>query len=585
MSDARLPRPRPHWIVTTIVLVALVLIGAIGWVVVRGMGATDDLRRVAADASEMKSAIVDAELARAGQISTRIAGHAASARGLTSDPVWRAFEFLPWLGANFTAVREVAEVADDVASDALEPVVAVASEIDLSNIGLVDGRMDLAPLTDVEPRLRAATESLSDAAARADRIDADRTIEPLSEAIHELRDALTEASTVVGSLHGASALLPTMLGGEGPRTYLVAMQNNAELRSSGGIVGALALMRAEGGAITLVRNASTLDFAPRETALELSVPVQTLFDDQPGRFIQNTTSVPDFPEAAPLIATMWQETFGDAVDGVVAVDAVVAAHLLEATGPVTAGPLTLDSENVLEVLLSQVYLTIPDQPTQDAVFAGASAALFGAALSAPPRELVSALATSSAEHRIRIWSAHEEEQALLGKSTLGGALPQDPDDAATVGILINDITGAKMDFYANAEFAVAVGECRGEPTTRVTVTWSNDAPADAATLPPLVTGGGWYDVPPGDTRTLIAVYGPAGSSLAADARDGKEEPVQSTTIDGRPIVQHTVSLSPGGSSTITVDFHGRGAGLALTELRHTPFIETPKVHREKLLCD
>ncbi len=585
MSDGRLPRTRPHWVVTTLLLLGLLLAVAVGWVVVRGIGATNDLRQVAAEGAALKTAITDAELTRAGNIATRIADHADSARALTSDPVWRGFEILPWLGANFTAVREVAEVADDVASDALKPVVDVAADIDLSSVGLIDGAIDLAPFADIEPPLRAATASLSNAAARADRIDADATIEPLAEAIHELREAVTEASTVVGALHGASALLPTMLGGDAPRTYVVAMQNNAELRSSGGIVGALALIRADQGAITLVRNASTLGFPVRESSLDLSAPVRALFDEQPGRFIQNTTSVPDFTEAAPLIAEMWQSSFGETVDGVLAVDTVVAAHLLEATGPVTAGALSLDSENVVDVLLSEVYLTIPDQATQDAVFANASAALFGAALTAPPRELIGALAESADENRIRIWSAHPEEQELLGASSLGGALPQDPPDAATVGVLINDITGGKMDYYADADFTLAVGECRGEPITRVTVTWSNGAPADAAALPPLVTGNGWYGVPAGETRTLIAVYGPSGSELAADSRDGSEEPVQSTTMDGRPVVQHTVQLAPGADSTITVDFRGSGAGQALTQLRHTPLIETFEITAEKLVCE
>lgn len=585
MSDGRLPRQRPHWVVTTLLLAGVLLAIAVGWVVVRGIGAVDNLRGIADDGVTLKGAIAEAEYVQAKSIATRIAARAQSARTLTSDPVWRTFEVFPWIGVNFTAVREAAEVADDAISGSLAPVVAVASDIDLAHFGLIQGTMELGPLAEVESRLRGPAASLSNAASRAVRIDADATIAPVSEMIHDLQEAVTDASGAVGTLHGASVLLPAMLGSDGPRTYVVVVQNNAELRSAGGTVGALVLLRAEAGVISLVRSASPLDLPPREPVAELSDPVIALFGEDPARTVQNTTSVPDFTEAAPLIATMWQSTFGDTVDGVLAMDVQVAAHLLEATGPVTAGPLALDDETVVDALASEISLTSPDQATRDALFVGASAAILDAARAAPPADLMVALAASAAERRIRIWSVHPEEQKILAASTLGGALPDDLPDSATVGVLINDTTGGMMDYYTDPRFTVAVGECHGEPTTRVTIRWSNNAPADAASLPSLVTGDGGRGVPPGDIGTLVAVYGPTGSSVDRAVRDGQSEADQRTTWDARPLVQFSIVLAPGESREVTVDFRGPGAGLTLTELRHTPLIGDPEPAQEKLRCD
>ena len=47
----------------------------------------------------------------------------------------------------------------------------------------------------------------------------------------------------VDALSRTATLLPAMLGRDGPRDYLIVFQNNAEWRSLGGIVGALALQR------------------------------------------------------------------------------------------------------------------------------------------------------------------------------------------------------------------------------------------------------------------------------------------------------------------------------------------------------
>lgn len=565
-------------------IVTLVVL-AIGWVGIRGIGAVNDLQQVSASSSKLKQAIVQGDLEKAASLSASIAHHAGSAHDLTSDPVWFGFGLLPWIGPNFSAVSEVAEIADDVAADALVPVLAVADELDLGSLGLSGGRIDLTPFTQIEPALADASATLTAAETRALGIDADATLPPLADAVREMRSAVTQAATAVGALHGASALLPTMLGGEGPRNYVLAMQNNAELRSSGGIIGAIALLHAENGQITLVQQASVPDFPSLDTPLPLSESTVALFEDSPGRFMQNLTSIPDFTEAGPAIAARWQNRFGQPVDGVIAVDAVMTENLVAATGPLTFGPFTATKDTVVGLLISEIYASVPDPAAQDEIFSQAAGALLSAALTeAAPKDLVAALAASADEDRIRIWSAHEDEEAILSASSLGGALPD--DDARThVGVLFNDTTGGKMDFYADAAITTSIGTCDGEPTTQVTVTWKNDAPADAATaLPEYVTANGFYGVPAGSTRTLITVYGPEGATPSHIDRDGEEDSVQTALLGSRSAVQHEVILAPGESSTITVEYQGTGAGERLTVVDHTPMVTAPEISREQLRC-
>lgn len=105
-------------------------------------------------------------------------------------------------------------------------------------------------------------------------------------------------------------------------------------------------------------------------------------------------------------------------------DAVVAKHLIAATGDLTFGPFTATPENVTDILLSEIYAAVPDPAVQDEIFAQAAGALFGAALSGgDPRALIGALATSAEEGRIRIWSAHDDEEAVLAGSALGARFP------------------------------------------------------------------------------------------------------------------------------------------------------------------
>ncbi len=566
-------------------MIVTLIVLAIGWVGIRGIGAVNDLQQVSAASSKLKQAIGQGDLDTAATLSARIAHHAGSAHDLTSDPIWSGFGLLPWLGPNFSAVSDVAEIADDVASDALVPVLAAAEELDLASLGLSGGVVDLTPFAQIEPPLAEASATLTSAETRALDIDAGATIPPLADAVREMRSAVTQAATVVGALHGASALLPSMLGGEGPRNYVLAMQNNAELRSSGGIIGAIALLHAENGRITLVQQASVPDFPSLDTPLPLSESTVALFEDSPGRYMQNLTSIPDFTEAGPAIAARWQNRFGHPIDGVIAVDAVMTENLVAATGPLTFGPFSATKDTVVGLLISEIYASVPDPAAQDEIFSQAAGALLSAALTeAAPKDLVAALAESADEGRIRIWSAHEDEEAILSASTLGGALPEDGPQTH-VGVLFNDTTGGKMDFYADAAITTSIGTCDGEPTTQVTVTWKNDAPADAGTaLPPYVTANGFYGVPAGSTRTLITVYGPEGATPSHIDRDGEEVSVQTALLGSRSAVQHEVLLAPGESSTITVEYQGTGAGERLTVVDHTPMVIAPDVSREQLRC-
>lgn len=569
----------------TLGAILTILVLAIGWVTVRGIGAVNDLQQVATSSSTLKEAVGQGDLEKAASLSSRIAHHAGSAHDLTSDPVWHAFGILPWLGPNFAAVSDVAEIADDIASNALVPVLDAAGALNLASLGLSNGAIDIAPFAAIEPPLADASATLSAAQDRALRIDADATLPPLADAVREMRSTVTQAATVVGSLHGAAALLPSMLGADGPRNYVLAMQNNAELRSSGGIIGAIALLHAEDGRVTLVQQASVPDFPSLDEPLPLSESTVALFEDRPGRYMQNLTSVPDFTEAGPAIAARWQNRFGQPIDGVIAVDAVMTESLLKATGPLTFGPFTVTHETVVNFLLSEIYAAVPDPAAQDEVFSQAAGALLSAALStADPKDLVAALADSAEQHRIRIWSAHEGEQTMLAASSLGGALPVD-DTETHVGVLMNDTTGGKMDYYTDAAITTSVGICDGEPTTQVRVTWTNDAPADAGTtLPPYVTANGFYGVPPGSIGTLITVYGPEGATASHIDRDGEQESVQTTLLGTRAAVQHEVVLAPGESSTITLEYQGAGAGERLTVVDHTPMIDDPEISREELQC-
>lgn len=572
MSDGRLPARR-HWVGWAIGLVIVLLVFAVGWVVIRGFGAVSELQAVRSSVGQLQTAIDDRDFTRAEYTAPRIEQHAALAHDLTSDPVWRGFEFIPWIGGEFTALREVAEVTADVAADAVTPLAGVVRDADLATLGLSGSRVDLAPFANLREPLAASASALAAADLRAQHIEADPTMPILSDAVAETRALVHEASRTVGAMHGASVLLPSMLGGNGPRTYLIAIQNNAELRSDGGVVQALVLMRADNGALSIQRTVSGRDFPALESPLPIDEATAALFGDSPGRIVRDVTSIPEFAGTGEILAQRWQQQNGDTIDGVIAVDVVGLQHLIDATGGVSFGEFTANADSLVHIVASEIPSTIADPAAQDDLVGQAATALLTAALASEnPGAILGALSDAAADDRIRIWSAHPDAQEMLAASTLGGALPKDRADDVHVGVLINDRTGGAMDYYADATISTAIGECHGEQVTRVSVTWTNDAPAG---LPPSVTGGA--ELEPGDTRTLIAIYGPEG----ATAREAGDQHAQLGT---RSAVQYDIELPRGESATRTATFTGPGAGERFAHVQHTPMLDQVEAMQADLEC-
>ena len=477
--------------------------------------------------------------------------------------MWRAAETLPWLGPQLVAVSTVAAAIDDVAGTALEPLADVAGSFSVDALRPQDGRIDLSSFLSIQDAATTGARGIEEAAAAVDGIDRHCSRPRLRDVVDEVGDLLHETRDGTGALARASVLLPAMLGADGPRDYLVLFQNNAEWRSLGGIAARDVAAAHRRRRDEPRRAGVALDYRKYdESVLPLGDEIEAIYGERPGKWIQNVTQVPDFAVSGPLAREMWaREHGGQQVDGVIALDPVALSYLLQATGPVTlpSGDV-LTSENAVPLLLNEVYQRFERPADQDAFFAAAAAAVFDALTrgDVDPAALVAALARAGDERRLLLWSAHEDDQALLADTTLAGGLPvTDSDDIARFGVYLNDGTGSKMDYYATADTTVAWDSCTldasgaASGTATLTVTVTNNAPADAASLPTYITGDGDYGVPPGTTRTVGYIYLPEGfeltdSSLTGDLGFG------GGVHDGRRVLSFTVDLAPGESATATV---------------------------------
>ncbi|PVU83416.1 hypothetical protein DDP54_10870 [Cellulomonas sp. WB94] len=540
-------------------VLGLVLVAG-GWLGYRGLQAEHALRSVGDVVGNLESDIAAGRTKALADKLPAVQADAERARSATSDPVWRLAEHLPLVGDDLAAVRTVAAAVDDVARDALPAISQLGTVLGAQEVRGTDGRIDLQPLVDAAPTLALADSTTVRARDAVDAIDTSSLMGRIAGPVVKVQKGLGKAAAALDAASKVATLLPSMLGADGPRTYLLLSLNSAELRSAGGIVGAVAVLHAENGSIDLVEQRTTLAFPPtEESVLPLTPDELLVHTDRLGRWIQDTVFTPDFPRTAQLVSAIWERSTGQTVDGVVATDPVAAKYLLSATGTIAAPDgVKLRASNLLSVLLHDSYLSMQDPAVADEFYTGVAATIFRAVGSGQgdSRDVVEQLAKAGEERRVRIWSAHPDEQGLLAPTSLSGGFLSGSDDAAA-GVFLNDGTAGKLDYYLTTAYSVESMTCGkdgfpGAAVVRLDLAY--DPPADVATYPMYVTGYHGDRIATGSVQTNVTVYSPVGGSISEQALGDELVGGLAATESGRVVSVLTSRLDPGGRATYRFTF-------------------------------
>ena len=559
--------------VVAVVAVALLLAG--GWLAFRAwqaVSALQDARALVADVD------VDAAAVGDGTVDLdRLRASTSAAAAATSDPVWRAAEVVPWAGDQLEAVRVVSTSLDTLVADALPAVTDLRALLDGGLRG-PDGRVDVAALRALADQVRTASAGAADAHADVAALDADALVAPLAGPVREVQDVLARVDAGLGPAGRVAGVLPAMLGADGPRTYLVLALNTAELRAAGGIVGTVVAVRVEDGAVSVVDRRTTADLPP------LAEPVVALTDeelgtwgDRLGRWVQNAVLTPDFPRTAELVAARWARDVGGTVDGVVATDPLAVGGLVGATGPVPdPDGGVLDGAGLVTTLLRDAYVRHPDSAGSDAYFGAVAAAVVEAVDSGAgsTQALFAAGRTAVDERRLRVWSAHPEEQERLAATVAGGAFTS-PTFAHQPGLFLDDATQGKLGAYLRTDLTFRDARCT-DPAPRVTAVLSLDfrPPEGVASWGHLVTGVPGPQVPLGTLLTTVSVWSAQGGPPLVVARDGAPATGSVTTVEGRTVQQVGSRLAPGGTQEVAVDLPLHDGAVTLWT---TPTMTSPGV--------
>ncbi len=549
--------------------------------------AADELEKAVPIASTLQQQIIDGDTEGAAASVDEMQVHTSAARALTEDGMWTTFEWVPWVGENLSAVRKAVAAADDLVVGVARP----ATTLSLDALRPVDGRIDMAQLAEVQAIVDDAYATVEQVGASLDTINRDAVIPQVRDGVRQLDDLMAKVEPYFEPLDRTLEVLPTALGADGPRNYLLLVQNNAESRGTGGNPAAILLLTVDDGKISIAQQAKTQDFNNNrdESILPLDDGLTALYGDKVGRYIQDITVTPSFAESAELVRAFWDESFDTPIDAVISTDPVALARLLKATGPVELPTgETLTSQNAVKVLLSDVYWNYEPEQT-DEVFAVAASSVFDTLTSgsAEPRELLAAVVDIAEEGRLLYVPADEAEYEYLAGTRILGEFPADNAETTLLGAYIDDVTEGKLDYYLDTAVTVSTDMCTTESDPTFTISMTLDHTLDPSrvdALPRYVSPARFF--PKGHISSDVSVYGPAGAELVDIQVDGSDKNAKTATHLGRPAALVNVRSTPGSTHTVTATFQGTAdTDYGDLEAWYTPMVRNTPVTIDAPGCD
>lgn len=151
----------------------------------------------------------------------------------------------------------------------------------------------------------------------------------------------------------AAQTLPSLLGYNGKKHYLLLFQNNGELRPTGGFIGSIGELTVENGGVSQFSIRDTYEIDGQLKAhVEPHYVIRRYL--QPHLYLRDSNFSLDFEKSASMSALLYKLSTGRAIDGIIALDYEVLRQIIYATGPIEINSQKLDGNELFDYLQSSI---------------------------------------------------------------------------------------------------------------------------------------------------------------------------------------------------------------------------------------
>lgn len=570
-------------VIGAVLAVVLVAGGTFGVLMYRSaMSVKAEASELMAQASVLKDSLKDGDADALSSSVDTIVEKAAHINAEVHTPLWEVAGVIPVVGEDVRSVQTLGEVASDLVNDALVPIARSVSGMKLSEI-IQDGSINVdmiqalsSSVNDALPVIQSSVQTITELP--------EAHIPQLKSVLDSVQGPLGEAEGLIDQLKPILDVMPQMLGADGQtRSYLIIAQNNAELRTTGGLPGSWGMVTITDGQISLGEFESILHDPGLRVDVTAEETATTSVDM--GADPAQVNFTPDFTRVGEMAREYWIQKGYGTVDGVIAIDPVFLQRLLSLTGGFVAPDgTTVDGTNAAKVLLSDTYWMFGnDGDAQDAYFTAVAGLAFDQVMNnlgaAGMTDLWKVVEQSGEDGRLLVWMVNEDEENLMVSLGFSGRLETDPTKPV-LGVYINDDTYSKISWYAASKTTIGEGVKNPDGTTAydVTTTLTNTiTPEEAASAPLYVYGNNSAKRDSTDMLDIVFFYAPAGGTIsnltASDGAVFSDYGIVECSLDGLQVFRTRTHLRSGETATFTYQVTVSSDATEPLALRTTPLAQ------------
>src|SRR3989344_1436786 len=315
----------------------------------------------------------------------------------------------------------------------------------------------------------------------------------------------------------ALTIIPGLLGvGTGERRYMIIMQNDKEIRATGGFWTNYATFKINNALLS--SDFSSKDMYSIDLTLDLIDATHT-FPKAPDAYVKylkvermyarDANISPDYPTAIEQFMYFYKLAMPLApaeikpVDGIIAIDTQVIKELMEVTGPVTVNGVTYTSENVVLELETIASLALREQVGRKKVLGDLMEAMLINVFESDKNlwsKLVDKAVDLSTRKHIIGYTFDPEAQALLEEYNLAGRII-DPVEGDYSFVVSTNLGGDKTNWFVKKEVEHILSKEGNRWVDTVKIKYSYPQPA--------AEYGAFVKM----FRDLVRVYAPLNSQL------------------------------------------------------------------------
>src|SRR3989344_4770103 len=457
------------------------------------------------------------------------------------------------------AIREAVELMKPFADAA---GLKVSEEQEVQTVGLADAFASwIAVMPQIAYDMDKVLVKLEDVGKELSQVDASKYPEkirgtPVRSTIENTQKLLTKLSDYAPDIKNALTIIPGLLGvSTGEQRYMIIMQNDKELRPTGGFWTNYATFKVNNALLS--SDFSSKDMYSVDLTLD-AIDAYYTFGAPPfpyGKYLKverwyarDANTSPDLPTSVDNFMKSYNLAMRidpleiKPVRGIVTIDTQVIKELLEITGPATVNGVTYNSENVILELETIASLALKEQQGRKRVLGDLMERMlvnvFESEKGLWSQLLEKGVDLANRKH-ITAYSIDPEAQALLEKYNFAGRIV-DPVEGDYTFLASTNLGGDKRNWFVSKEVDHSLSKENGKWVRTVMVKFSYPEPAAE------------YGAFVKRFKDWLRVYTPLGSELISV--DGSEDGSGSESERNKTYFWGYVELGPGESKEMTFKY-------------------------------